>query len=173
MIDADRLYLGIDPGLGGGMAVLTAGGYPRLVAKIPATEQDILTILRDVATLPIVAGVADPISEIGASSSPGGHVRAILEKVASSPQMGVVSAFTFGKGYGGLRMALAACQIPFDEVAPGVWQRAMQCLTKGDKNVSKRRAQELFPSVKVTHAVADALLLAEFGRRRALAEFRI
>jgi hypothetical protein len=41
----------------------------------------------------------------------------------------------------------------------------MQCLTGGDKNISKRRAQELFPSLKITHAVADALLIAEYGRR--------
>jgi len=41
----------------------------------------------------------------------------------------------------------------------------MGCLTKGDKNVSKRRAQELFPALKVTHAIADALLIAEFARR--------
>jgi hypothetical protein len=38
--------------------------------------------------------------------------------------------------------------------------------TKGDKNVSKRRAQELFPQLKVTHATADALLIAEYGRRQ-------
>jgi len=41
----------------------------------------------------------------------------------------------------------------------------MGCMTKGDKNVSKRKAQELFPSMKVTHASADALLIAEYGRR--------
>jgi hypothetical protein len=43
----------------------------------------------------------------------------------------------------------------------------MGCLTKGDKNVSKSRAQELFPSIKVTHAIADALLIAEHNRRTA------
>ena len=37
--------------------------------------------------------------------------------------------------------------------------------SKGDKNVTKRRAQELFPGARVTHAVADALLLAEYCRR--------
>jgi hypothetical protein len=41
----------------------------------------------------------------------------------------------------------------------------MRCLTKGDKNVSKARAQELFPALKITHATADALLIAEYGRR--------
>ncbi len=44
------------------------------------------------------------------------------------------------------------------------WQKEMGCLTKGDKNVTKRRAQELFPTLKITHAIADALLIAEYGR---------
>ena len=34
----------------------------------------------------------------------------------------------------------------------------------GDKNVTKRKAQELWPNIKITHAFADALLLGEFGR---------
>jgi len=38
-------------------------------------------------------------------------------------------------------------------------------MTGGDKNVSKRRAQELFPEIKITHAIADALLIAEYARR--------
>jgi hypothetical protein len=42
----------------------------------------------------------------------------------------------------------------------------MGCLTKGDKNVSKKRAQELFPSIKCTHATSDALLIAEYGNRQ-------
>jgi hypothetical protein len=94
-----------------------------------------------------------------------GNCRAYLEQVHSSPQMGVKSAFTFGNGFGHLEMALTAAGIPFERVRPQVWQKAMGCMTKGDKNVSKRKAQELFPSLKVNHYIADALLIAEYGRR--------
>ena len=45
------------------------------------------------------------------------------------------------------------------------WQKYLGCLTKGDKNVSKAKAQELFPDLKITHAIADSLLIAEYGRR--------
>jgi hypothetical protein len=41
----------------------------------------------------------------------------------------------------------------------------MGCLTRGDKNVSKAKAQQLFPTMKITHAVADALLLAAYAQR--------
>jgi hypothetical protein len=47
-----------------------------------------------------------------------------------------------------------------------VWQGALECLSGGSKNVTKLRAQQLFPGEKVTHGSADALLIAEYGRRR-------
>jgi hypothetical protein len=142
-------YLGIDPGVGGGIAVLSDTGFGGLHAyKMPGTEADLLEILR-------------PFERAGEL----GLVHAVLERVGPTPQMGVVSAFTFGRGFGGLRMALSACRIPFDEVTPQKWQAAMGCLSKGDKNITKRRAQALFPTLTVTHAIADALLIAEFCRR--------
>lgn len=141
-----KLFIGVDPGLSGGLAMVCDTGLLEAV-KMPETEGDLLQALKDWRYCK--------------------EVRATLEFVRSSPQMGVVSAFKFGVGYGGLRMALYAAQIPFDEVTPQKWQKVMQCRSGGDKNVTKRRAQELFPGVKVTHAIADALLLAEYGRRTA------
>jgi crossover junction endodeoxyribonuclease RuvC len=136
-------YLGIDPGKSGGIAVLSPTGVIDCMVKMPQTEADLYYLLR----------------------SFDGDGRAMVEHVHASPQMGVVSAFTFGKGYGALLMALTAAKIKFDEVSPRKWQGALQCLTKGDKNVSKRRAQQLFPGLTITHATADALLIAEFCRR--------
>jgi hypothetical protein len=77
--------------------------------------------------------------------------------------MGVVSAFSFGRGYGNLEMALTAARIPFERVRPQVWMKALGCMTKGDKNITKKLASELFPNIKCTHAVSDALLLAYYG----------
>ncbi len=133
--------IGIDPGTNGGIAWIT-NGKP-CVEKMPDTLQDLWELFRDISS--------------------EGDCRAYLEQVHSSPQMGVVSSFTFGNGFGHLEMALTAAGIPFERVRPQVWQKAMGCMTKGDKNVSKRKAQELFPGMKVTHATADALLLASYG----------
>jgi len=113
---------------------------------MPDTLQDLWELLRDIAV--------------------EGQCMAYLEQVHSSPQMGVVSSFTFGNGFGHLEMALTAAEIPFERVRPQVWQKAMGCMTKGDKNVSKRKAQELFPQIKVTHAIADALLIASYGAKQ-------
>jgi hypothetical protein len=41
----------------------------------------------------------------------------------------------------------------------------MKCRSGGDKKITKAAAQRLFPRMKVTHKNADALLIAEYGRR--------
>ena len=139
-----KLYIGIDPGLSGGIAFIPTTGEA-WAHKMPETDRDLIDLIRDSINL--------------------FDARAVIELVHSSPQMGVKSAFTFGEGYGRLQMALTALGVPYERVRPAVWQKAMGCLTKGDKNVSKRRAQELFPAIKVTHAIADALLIGEYARR--------
>lgn len=141
-----KLYIGCDPGKNGGIGFVPESGKPWSV-KMPETERDLWEVFDDLGDYECVA---------------------CIEVVSSSPQMGVVSAFTFGRGYGGLRMALIASEIPLHEVRPAAWQKVMQCRTGGVKNVSKRKAQELFPSLKITHANADALLIAEYARRQKL-----
>lgn len=136
-------FIGIDPGQSGGLAVIWNNGKAEAF-KMPATERDML----------------DLVLRIGSQ-----HDFAVIEKVGAMPKQGVVSVWKFSGNYHSLRMALIAASIPFEAVAPGLWQRSMGCLTRGDKNVTKRRCQELFPHIKVTHAIADALLLAEFCRR--------
>ena len=138
--------IGIDPGTNGGIAWIT-GGKP-CVEKMPDTLKDLWELLRDI----------DIASEE--------YCHAYIEQVHSSPQMGVKSAFTFGNGFGHLEMALTAAGIPFTRIRPQVWQKELGCLTKGDKNITKRKAQELFPSLKVTHATADALLIATYGTKQ-------
>ncbi len=157
------MSIGLDPGKNGGIAVLDAAGALVLVSKMPETEKDLLDLLNDRE----VFGIPEYRHD---------HRRAILERVSASPRMGTVSAFTFGKGYGRLRMALVASNIPFNEVTPNVWQKALgvqvhsgsrdvRDAPSGKKNAHKAKAQQLFPSTKVTHAIADALLIAEYCRR--------
>jgi len=137
--------IGIDPGTNGGIAWLTDGRG--CAEKMPDTLRDLWELMAD----------------ISCGHGAAHQCKAYLEQVHSSPQMGVKSAFTFGNGFGHLEMALTAAGIPFERVRPQVWQKAMGCMTKGDKSVSKRRAQELFPSIKMTHAIADSLLIAAYG----------
>jgi hypothetical protein len=143
------IYIGIDPGESGGIAVVDELGFP---VGLPV-KLAMLTSAEKLETLMAIW------------KGHGMHGKCILERSQPSPQMGTVSAFTYGRGYGELYMALLANGIPFDTVAPAKWQLAMQCRSGGDKNITKRRAQELFPNVKITHAIADALLISEYCRR--------
>lgn len=90
---------------------------------------------------------------------------AMIENVHSFPGQGVASSFKFGRNYGLLLGSLYSSGCPFETVSPQKWQKALGCLTHGDKNISKSMAQRLFQDIKVTHAIADALLIAEYCRR--------
>lgn len=65
------------------------------------------------------------------------------EEVGSSPQMGVVSAFSFGEGYGIIKGATGALLLPLTTVRPAVWKRDLR--VPKDKNEARARACELFP----------------------------
>lgn len=143
--------LGIDPGASGAIVVL----YDPLTVeaiKLDNTERDIRDFL---------------VFHTASSHTikPFCSVHAYIERVHAWPEQGVSSTFKFGVNYGFLRGCLIALEIPFEEVTPHKWQAAMGCLSGGKKNVTKARAQQLFPQMKITHAIADALLIAEYGRR--------
>jgi hypothetical protein len=100
-------------------------------------------------------------------------VFAVIEKVHAMPGNGVSGMFKFGMSYGGLRMALIAAGIPFEEVQPRAWQKAMGIPPRSKtesgtqwKNRLKAKAQQLYPAEKVTLAVADALLIATYCQRK-------
>jgi hypothetical protein len=144
------IHIGVDPGISGGIAILGIKGAAQAY-KMPSTSRDLWELIQEIKM---------------AADFESHQISATLESVSSSPQMGVVSAFTFGNGFGHLEMALTAAGIPFERVRPQVWQKALGCMTKGNKNITKAKAQEMFPNLKVTHATADALLIAEYGKRQ-------
>ena len=137
-------YIGIDPGQSGSIAVVFPSGNATWI-KLDSTDHDIADWLRDISAL---------------------HYSICrIEKVSAMPKQGVSSTFKFGRSFGFLQGLLVALQIPFELVTPQKWQGFMSCRTAGDKNVSKAAAQRLYPSLKITHANADALLIAEYCRR--------
>lgn len=147
-------FIGIDPGQSGGIARVKLDGSVILACKMPETERDVWDLFK-------LAQAPGPSFDVTPCF-------AMIERVHSMPKQGVSSSFKFGKGYGFLRGCLTASGIPWEDVTPQAWQKTMACMTGGDKNVSKAKAQQLFPAVKVTHALADALLIAEYCRRTVL-----
>lgn len=150
------IILGVDPGDSGAITAI-ATGAPDFASTLRLAESE-----RDICDFIVgMTGNGEP-------------VHAYLERVSAAPGAGVSGMFRFGQSYGAMRMLLTAYHIPFDLVAPHKWQQAMGCARpKGQpkesqtehKNRTKARAQQLFPDIKVTHAIADSLLIAEYGRR--------
>ena len=110
----------------------------------------------------VVSAVDDAVKLLRAY----GSRECVFEKVGYMPTDGGQGAFTFGSINGLLRGALLALGVRPRYVYPQAWQAELECLSGGSKNVTKLRAIQLFPGEKVTHGSADALLIAEFGRRR-------
>lgn len=161
----ERAYLGLDPGKHGGMCLLSQKG--EILCQQPMPE----------SVLDIWAMIDTPFIQQY-------DVTACIEFVSYFPTMGGVGAFTFGGNYYALQMALTASRLPYEIVRPMLWQKVFNIPSKGG-NTNKHRAehkerlrqtaQRLFPKFPLwkqpmtlgrQRAVCDAILLAEFLRRK-------
>ena len=92
-----------------------------------------------------------------------------VEDVHSSPQQGVVSAFTFGKGYGVILGALYVQGVNVKLIRPVEWQGALGCLSEGNKKSLFEFAKSLYPTEYAVGmfkaAQADAVLIAHYGMK--------
>lgn len=155
--------LGGDPGRKGGIAVCDLGGTTYETWKWPGrgTPAEI-----EIAALELLREIAERY--------PG--VEATVEQVHAMPGNGVTSMFNFGRAYCEMRMACHAAGVPVADVRPAAWQKAMGVEKRGTKsktehkNVLKGMAMSIVYAgtgvrKPLTHAVADAVLIAEFARR--------
>lgn len=154
----DLKVIGIDPGINGGIAVLGINGEVENVSRMPETMQDIFDFLREVCALAQLEGI---------------RVVCYMEAVGfGMPGQSSKATATFARHCGHLEMALLALGIPTFTATPAKWMRHYQLGKSSDygktewKNRLKSKAQQLFPKEKVTLAVADALLIAEYGRKQ-------
>ena len=96
---------------------------------------------------------------------------AVLETVHATPQMGVTSAFDFGRSSGVVEMALVARGVRLEQVQPAAWKRALGL--DANKNSSLALARAKWPgsdafSLQKHEGRAEAALIAEWARRNGL-----
>lgn len=141
------IYIGIDPGKDGAMALLTDKG----VTIIPFDERGY---------------------EIALANIRGSDALCCLERVGAMPKQGVTSMFKFGENFGFIRGLLQANGIPYELVTPQKWKKEFGAT---DKNSSVTVCGRLFPSVllmrtqrckKPHDGMAESLLMAEYARRK-------
>ena len=104
----------------------------------------------------------------------GAPIRAFVERVSASPQMGTTSAFSFGGSYMAVRMACAAHFIPTELVTPQVWKRALGVAGgPGKTDAVRARASALMPrhahlwTRAKDDGIAEAAMIALYGSRAA------
>ena len=186
------IVIGIDPGAGGGIAVLrtyTTKTWSVAPHKMPETESDTFRLIEESVTSALFYAFIEHVHAVG-TKGPRCHACKQPQPIPGTQcrmcgqhrqmRQGIASTAKFMQGYGFLRGCLHGAQIPFEAVSPGVWQREFGLVfpkklglsPTEKKNRHKARAQELFPGVKVIHATADALLIATYGRRTLAARER-
>jgi crossover junction endodeoxyribonuclease RuvC len=155
------IYAGIDPGQKGALAVISSSnGTVKSDDRWPMPEslRDLRSVLHYLRTL---------------------KATVVLEKAQPMPKQGVSSVFSYGVGYGTLIGMLVAFEIPYHEVRPAIWKKEMLAgePDKKDKKVSIQVCERLFPDVNLfagarsttkSDGIAEAYLMAEYGRRRNL-----
>jgi hypothetical protein len=164
------LYLGIDPGVNGAIAWLLPGYGGVGFKKMPDTERDLFDLIGEIVKDAHAVALVERIGSI-----PGmWDAKEKVYKLKTKPS----SFGTLMRNYGALRMALIGNGVPLLEVETKKWQAHYGLLrtskTESDtlkKNRHKAKAQQLCPNVKITHANADALLIANYCALNASALF--
>ena len=160
------MYLGIDPGLDGALALLAKDGERiHLLADMPTTTGGQGKRAVDAALL------ADVVREAMTASQAEGDARleAIVEAVGARPGEGAVSMFSFGRSFGVLLGVLAALGVRHRLVTPATWKRQAKLIGQ-EKDAARVLALRLWPERsgdfqrKADIGRADAALIGYFGR---------
>jgi crossover junction endodeoxyribonuclease RuvC len=154
------IIVGIDPGVTGAVAIITDARGVNGIIDTPVME-----VLRNRKK----RQEYQPAAMVGIlKAGPVDH--AFIEQVSAMPGQGVTSMFGFGKGFGIWLGIIAALGIPYTLVTPQSWKKALMA-GQADKDAGRLRACQLYPGVahllarKKDIGRADALLIAEYGRR--------
>lgn len=148
--------IGIDPGLGGAVAILPE----ERIVDTPVTQ-----IGTRRSYLPVeMALILAPYK--------GERAMVVLEQQTAMPRQSPNSMFSIGQGFGIWLGILAAFRIPTQVIRPQRWKQEMLSgIGTKDKGAAIKRAQELFPGMShllqrvKDHDRAEALLMAEYGRQ--------
>jgi len=153
-----RYIVGIDPGKKGAIAFLAKDFSQAQVYPMPEFEEDLINLL---------AVNKDKILYVA------------IEKQQPFPEQGISSTFKLGKHYGILLGILKTLEIPFEEIPPQRWRKAILGSCKGKRKILKKlsleKARNLFPEINIgkNDGKADALLLAEYARRTLFNQFKL
>ena len=166
------IFIGIDPGLSGGIAAIDG-------SEIELIDTPIIKI--DKGKTPKgnkkVKRKYDlwNMCEILKRQKNTAVVKVFIERSQAMPKQGVSSTYSIGYGFAAWEMACVALSIPYEIVGPKSWQKMFGIAGKHTKEESYLKCCQLYPKQasnlktvrgRVIDGKADALLICEFGRRK-------
>ena len=166
------VYVGIDPGKSGAVATL-GGGYAGKERWVKMFWTPTIKVGNSKPQFD-TAGMFKILQTIAYE---GGSIIVTLEKQQAMPGQGVSSTFQTGYGFGLWEGLIVGLGLSYTVVHPRTWKREMLKDIPGEdqKGRSIIAAQRLFPKIdlkrtprckKVDHNAAEAILIAEYGRRK-------
>ena len=141
---SNTMYIGIDPGKNGGIACMFQGQIT--AHRCPSKPQLMARLFEDIIK--------------------NNMCRVMIEKVHSFPGQGVVSMFSFGQNFGQWEGIISSFSVYFSYVEPKKWQKHYRIKEKNKKIRKlkfKNLAQAIAPDLKMTYAISDAVLIANYG----------
>lgn len=155
------IYIGIDPGLSGGIAFIN--------------ENDLLPF-----ATPVIGGKdydVQAMKQILQQWKSTGSLFCTIENQISMPGQGLTSTLATGKGFGIWLGLLAGLEVPFQVISAKQWQNKLFTGTSPKLDTKARSeivAKRLFPAAdfrksdratKAHDGLTDAACIAEYGRR--------
>ena len=96
-------------------------------------------------------------------------VHTMIDHVHAFPNQGSVSTFSFGQNLGQWEGVLASSELDAIYIGPKTWM--LEFIKLGlEKKERKRqlysKAKELFPNLKITFNISDALLITDYCKNK-------
>ena len=144
-------YIGVDPGVGGGIAVICEDRKIKAY-KCPSSSEEMALLFQ------VMMGNTAP-----------DNIRLLMERVWARPANAVRAAFTYGVNYGQWLGIASSNEVKMNTVLPLEGMSGIGCPKALKKNIRKRwlkdKAKELYPDIKrVTLKTSDAILITHYAK---------
>ena len=144
-------YIGIDPGISGGLAVIDEEGNIKAY-KCPRSSEEMAVLFQMII-----------------NGTPPGNIKLLMERVWARPTNAVRAAFSYGVNYGQWLGVAATHEVQMNTALPVEWIKWVGCPKALKKNIRKRwlkeKAGELYPDInKLTLATSDAILITHYAK---------
>ncbi len=156
-----KYFIGIDPGVTGGLCVIDEAGRLLHLESCPKT----------------LKGQWEAISRARAvTGEQRSNLMCAIESVHSMPKQGVRSVWTFSGNYHAWLMALVAAEVAYQQISPQRWMKHFGTMPQHSGTMAEQKrkrkhrilhmAEQRYPSTKITLALADAVMLAVYAKEQ-------